>query len=287
MKKGTTNLRNVFKCFDTGWIILSEILRNLSKEEISIVIEKNRFEVNRNLWLRFNAIKRETKEYTLYASEHKFPLLNGVIETNIDKERVDEKIDEVISHFEKLQLPFNWITGVTTKPRNIYENLEKKGFNITKVPGMALNLKQIEKIKSVNSNIEIHKVENLDQKKKISIVGQKVYGFPEEVFLLELNGVQTDEYGVYYLALLDGEPVGMSAVFYYCGVAGIYNVGVVEEARRKGIGSAITFAPINDAKDLGYELAILYSTELGINVYKKMGFEQYNTGEVCTWIPNQ
>lgn len=266
---------------------MNEILSNLSKEEIILVIEKNRIEVNRNVWLRFNARKKVMKEYSLYATDFKVPLLNGVIDTNIEEENVDEKIDEVISHFEKLQLPFNWITGITTKPRKIYEHLEKKGFKIAKVPGMALNLKQIERKEIANPDIEILKVEKLDQRKKLTIVGQKLYGFPEEIFMIELNTIQNDEKCTYYLVLLNGEPVGMSAVFYFCGVAGIYNVGVVEEARRKGIGSAIIYAMLYDAKDSGYEWAVLYSTELGINVYKQMGFEQYCNGEVCTWIPNQ
>lgn len=266
---------------------MNEISRNLRKEDISIAIENNRTEVNRNVWMRFNTKEKQMKEYSLYTTNYEIPLLNGVIDTNIEEENLNEKIDEVISHFKKLQLPFNWITGVNTKPRKIYEYLEKKGFKINRVPGMALNLKQIEREETTNPNLEILKVENLDQRKKLAFVAQSVYGFPEEIVLQELNTTKNDKKCTYYLALLNGEPAGMSAIFYYCGVAGIYNVGVVEKARKKGIGSAITFTPLYDAKELGYEWGVLYSTELGFNVYKRMGFEQYNTGEVCTWIPKQ
>jgi ribosomal protein S18 acetylase RimI-like enzyme len=39
-----------------------------------------------------------------------------------------------------------------------------------------------------------------------------------------------------YLALLDGKPVGTSQLFLSEGVAGIYNVTVLPEARHQGIG---------------------------------------------------
>jgi len=41
-----------------------------------------------------------------------------------------------------------------------------------------------------------------------------------------------------------------------------------------------------EAQKLGYEIAILHSSEMGFNVYKKMGFKEYCTIEMYIWHPN-
>ncbi|NHJ31997.1 MAG: GNAT family N-acetyltransferase [Asgard group archaeon] len=264
---------------------MNNISRNLKSEEISVVIEENRVEVYRNLWTRFNATIKKTEEYSLYTTEIKASILNGVIDTKIEESNIFNIIDEIVSHFKEKQLPFVWLTSELTTPRNLAENLEKKDFTIARNPGMALNLNRIKKLNSSLPNLEVFKVTDLTSAKKFAMVSEKVYGLSEEGSMAELKSSINDELFNFYLALIDGKPVGISGVYYYCGVAGIYMVGVLEEARGKGIGTTITYAPIYDAKELGYEWAVLYSSELGFNVYKRMGFEQYNTSEVCTWIP--
>jgi len=57
-------------------------------------------------------------------------------------------------------------------------------------------------------------------------------------------------------------------------VAGIYCVAVCSEYRNRGIGKAITMAPLLQAKKKGYEISILTSSELGFNVYSRIGFKE-------------
>ena len=74
---------------------------------------------------------------------------------------------------------------------------------------------------------------------------------------------------------LAGAPVSGAAAIRTERTIGIYSVGTVEAARRRGIGRALTWAVI-DAGRAAWdgEIAILQSSEMGTPVYRSMGFEE-------------
>jgi GNAT superfamily N-acetyltransferase len=86
-------------------------------------------------------------------------------------------------------------------------------------------------------------------------------------------GFGSDSAWWHYIGLLNGEPVSWASVFYAMGVAGVYAVGTAPEARRQGIGSAITLRGLLDARDRGYRVGVLQSSQMGYDVYRNLGFE--------------
>jgi GNAT superfamily N-acetyltransferase len=72
-----------------------------------------------------------------------------------------------------------------------------------------------------------------------------------------------------------GEPVSGAAAVRTEQTIGVYAVGTVKGARRRGIGRAVTWAAIDAGRAAwGGSIAILQSSEMGIPVYRSMGFEE-------------
>jgi len=86
-----------------------------------------------------------------------------------------------------------------------------------------------------------------------------------------------------YLARLDGEPVATSLLILAAGVAGIYWIATAQEARGKGIGSAITHTSLLMAREMGYRATILQASASGLGLYKRLGFRQYTQTNMYIW----
>jgi len=77
---------------------------------------------------------------------------------------------------------------------------------------------------------------------------------------------------LHVLALLHGAPVGAARVLLRAGVAMVHGVATVPEARRLGIGSAVTLAALVDARRRGCRIAVLQASSMGQGPYRRLGF---------------
>jgi ribosomal protein S18 acetylase RimI-like enzyme len=83
----------------------------------------------------------------------------------------------------------------------------------------------------------------------------------------------------FVVGYLDDEPVAGAAAILADSVVGIYAVGTVESARRRGFGEAVTWCAIQAGVVAGCDVAVLQSTEVAVGVYRRMGFV-----EVCRYV---
>jgi GNAT superfamily N-acetyltransferase len=75
----------------------------------------------------------------------------------------------------------------------------------------------------------------------------------------------------------DARPVTAAAAIVGGDAIGVYAVGTIESARRRGFGKAITWAAIDAGRRAwGLDTAILQSSEMGLPVYRSMGFVEVN-----------
>ena len=75
----------------------------------------------------------------------------------------------------------------------------------------------------------------------------------------------------------DARPVTAAAVIAGGQAIGVYAVATIESARRRGFGKAITWAAIDAGRRAwNLDTAILQSSEMGLPVYRSMGFVEVN-----------
>ena len=84
------------------------------------------------------------------------------------------------------------------------------------------------------------------------------------------------------LAQLEGETVATAMAFDLDGDCGIYNVGTLAHARRRGLGTALTAIQLHDARTRGCETASLQATPMAEGLYAMAGFR--DLGRILEYV---
>ena len=87
------------------------------------------------------------------------------------------------------------------------------------------------------------------------------------------------------VARLGGENVSTAIAFDFAGDCGIYNVGTLEPARRRGLATGLTAIHLHDACARGCRTASLQSTAMAERVYAAAGFR--DLGRILEYVPSQ
>jgi len=85
------------------------------------------------------------------------------------------------------------------------------------------------------------------------------------------------------IARVAGQSVSAGIAFDGDGDCGIYNVGTLAHARRRGAGTAVTAVLVHDAAARGCETASLQSTAMGERMYAAIGFR--DLGRILEYVP--
>jgi ribosomal protein S18 acetylase RimI-like enzyme len=78
----------------------------------------------------------------------------------------------------------------------------------------------------------------------------------------------------FYVGYVDGEPAATSALFATHRVAGVYNVAVLPQFRRRGLAEAMTWHVVREGARMGCVMSSLQASAMGKPVYERMGFRE-------------
>ena len=275
---------------DSSGTNMNEILKGLSAPSLVTAIEANLFEFFKlfEQWPR--AEVHDNLDILWTITDIPFPMFNAVFRAHLSDP--DAAIEAAIGRCRCRNVPMMWWTGPSTQPTKLGITLEASGFTGEEVTGMAADLRSLPREVSVPPGLVIQRVADIETMKKwchVLCVGFEIPDFVGEAFLDLFRSIGFDSQSTvrHYVGWLNDEPVSASSMFLGAGVAGIYCVATVPEARKRGVGSATTLMPLHEARMLGYQTGILHSSHMGVNVYHGLGFREYCKLGRYVWLNQQ
>jgi GNAT superfamily N-acetyltransferase len=257
-----------------------EVLRDLSGIALSKVIEANLY-----AFLPFShnwpqAEVHAGREISWCITDIPFPSCNCVFRAQLNPEHIDSTIQTLIARGRTRNVPLQWWIGQDTTPSNLGEYLIAHGFtHFGDGAGMAIDLLAMKEDIPAPSALTIMQVNDIENLKTWCHIAAAGFGMPAVAAPALLKWFTTcidlKLPLKFYLGWCDEEPVSTSLLFLAEGVAGIYFVATIPEARRRGIGFAVTLKALQEAREMGYRVGILQASKMGEPVYRKMGFQEY------------
>ena len=258
---------------------MERILEDLSTAALTGAIKANLF-----AWYEYQgqsrvADRRDDPPLAWVLTPVQHPFLNNVLHTQLTPETADREISDALAYFRSRGVTdVSWWVEPDSQPADLAERLMARGLTYYEGgPGMAADLLALHEEGSASPDLVIEAVADKAGFRLWIEAFRKGYELTDAHTsgMVELFGSLSFDLPLrHYVGLLEGKPVAASQLFLGAGVAGIYCVGTVPEARRQGFGAAVTLAALRDARALGYRVGILHSSAMGFPVYERLGFRE-------------
>lgn len=210
---------------------------------------------------------------------------NGVFRTQLPAglppAELDARVAATLRYLDGCGVPFAWHVFPSSRPGDLPDHLRAHGFHLASTsPGMAADLQALNEGEPTPEGLAIEPVRDMAGLRTWLRTGFAGFGLPTELedpfaALVEHFDLSAASSTQLYTAWLGGQPVATSLVLMAEGVAGLYNISTLADHRGKGIGAAMTLAPLREARERGYRIGILEASKMGFPVYQRLGFRQY------------
>lgn len=215
---------------------------------------------------------KETDNNYLYAWGVDYACHNGVIEKNINRIPTVEEIDSTIEYFSSKNLPFMWWSSAKI--------LETKGFQFGgTLTGIALDIsKGIPSQPTSSSDLKIKIVQSDSELKAFTELAANAFAMSPQAAdqCLDVNdSAMKKNEQIHFMAFLNEMPVGTATLSISPSSAGIWNLATLPEHRKQGIGGALVYATLVEAKKRRHDqvMAILTPKGMAWGLFTKMGFK--------------
>lgn len=221
-----------------------------------------------------------TKSATQVISPH-IPnwLTNAVFNLNLASSTANQEIEDITQRYRSNNvIPF-WRVCPNDHPANIHEHLISTGY-VEKMQQtlMSINLETVKLSPTLPNNAVIETIMSASELRDKHLSFSRIKDSTRKSFatlmydLFDYHGYEQNSKWRHYVAIQDDISVGYGSAFYTEQAVGIYNVGVIPEARRQGIATALTLQALQDAQQRGYKIGTLQSSEMAHSMYEKIGF---------------
>lgn len=205
---------------------------------------------------------------------------------------MEYRISSIVSHYAHRNVPFTWVVHPTA-PKGLTAELERHDMKeIDIVDGMIMDLTEFPDVPPVPEGFEVREVlTGEDVQKALDMVAWRWKVEEDAVMHLYAIGEQfrvglDDAVVRLWAAYKDGEMVSKTVLHCAAGVAGVYGVATRPEVRGNGLAGHLVLKSLQEAREEGYTTSVLHSSEIAVNLYRRMGFRSvcpflvYATGDL-------
>jgi GNAT superfamily N-acetyltransferase len=197
---------------------------------------------------------------------------NRVMLARFTPETAARRVGEILAPYLRAKLACNWIVGPVSRPADLETHLRAHGFHcMVRPPGMASILTDLPAAPALPKGVEIGLEENPQLLEPLTTETRRLLQRGLDMMVR----LKPRRYW-HFTARVAGRPVGGTALLLGAGVGGLYGVQVLKEFRGRGIGTALVFFALHQARELGLTAAVLSASGLGQRIYARAGFR-----EVC------
>ncbi len=215
---------------------------------------------------------------------------NLVCRARMEREQAAAQVREAIDHFRMASRPFSWWVGPADQPANLGEFLTAAG--LQRVEGelaMAAELSSLPPLATL-PGFRVERVRTAEQLAELARTIGATQDTPDpdvvQFYQLAAAVLLTEQSPLwFYLGYIEDVAVATAEVTVAGGVAGLYNISTLPLYRRRGFGTVMTVRPLLDAREAGYETAVLQASAEGTSIYKKVGFMTF--GQITEYKPHE
>ena len=202
---------------------------------------------------------------------------NAVVRTHLKGDETNSTLDRLLARYRGRGVDFLWLVHPTATPSDLGERLVARGLRpVEHATGMSLELSEWV------ASEPAARVEEVTDDAGLATYGSLIMRYweippQEQALVSDLNSYWSRgrTRGHRFVAFSDDDvPLGKGYLSLEGppGVAGIFGMSVLPEARGRGVGNAMTVAMLNRAKAAGCIRAVLHSSERAVDLYRRAGF---------------
>ncbi|HEX3670594.1 MAG TPA: GNAT family N-acetyltransferase [Candidatus Cybelea sp.] len=216
------------------------------------------------------------------------PVFNSVAAARLDSRNVEAAIAAAQERARRKGVPLLWWVFPGNEPADLSRRLLANGFRLTeRSPGMSLDLGNAGELARPGGAISIALVDGATAPRWCEVFSDgfglaRKFGEAYLPFAMDV-AAKPDGSLRNYALYSSGQMVATASLALHAGIAGIYNVATLPHARGNGFASALTAHVACEGRASGATVAALQASEMGLGVYRRLGFRERYTVDMLTW----
>ena len=216
---------------------------------------------------------------------------NGVVSTRLGED-ADVVIERIASHLRSRGVDFWWVQHPGSEPADLGDRLQAAGLQaVERMNFMYLDLRGWE-APLAPPDVTIVPAVSPEQVAAYTELTLRYWeiepGSDDAAEVARIHsGFVGESPGQRFLAVADGRAIGKGYLSWPAppGVAAVYGMSVVPEARGRGVAKALTVAMVHFARERGFRRVVLHATDMAVGVYARAGFARCGTAAVFATAP--